>query len=92
MEGVKFWDGGLANNNPVLEVLAEQSQLYPQRPVNCMISPGTGFSERKASKSTLAVIGKGTEKRYKCQFQPRKSERAATDSWSSILSLQPEHG
>ena len=59
VEGVKFWDGGLANNNPVLEVLAERSQLYPQRPVNCMISLGTGFSERKPSKSTLAVMGKG---------------------------------
>ena len=59
VEGVKFWDGGLANNNPVLEVLAERSQLYPQRPVNCMISLGTGFSEHKPSKSTLAVLGKG---------------------------------
>ncbi len=59
VEGVKFWDGGLANNNPVLEVLAERSQLYPQRPVNCMISLGTGFSERKPTKSTLAVLGKG---------------------------------
>lgn len=61
VEGVKFWDGGLANNNPVLEVLAERSQVYPQRPVNCVISLGTGFSERKPSKSTLAVLGKGKQ-------------------------------
>lgn len=61
MEGVKFWDGGLANNNPVFEVLAERSQLHPQQPVNCMISLGTGFSNRKPSKSTLAVLGKGKQ-------------------------------
>lgn len=59
VEGIKFWDGGLANNNPVLEVLNERSQLFPGRPVTCIISLGTGFSERKPSKSTIAVLGKG---------------------------------
>jgi Patatin-like phospholipase len=59
VNGVKFWDGGLANNNPVLEVLGERSQLFPQRPINCLISLGTGFSERKPTKSALAVLGKG---------------------------------
>ena len=59
VEGIKFWDGGLANNNPVLEVFNERSQLFPGRPVNCVISLGTGFSERKPSKSTFAVVGKG---------------------------------
>ena len=61
VEGVKFWDGGLANNNPILEVWAERSQVYPQRSVKCVISLGTGFSERKPSKSTLAVLGKGKQ-------------------------------
>ncbi|KAL9615094.1 MAG: hypothetical protein Q9167_000412 [Letrouitia subvulpina] len=61
VKGVKFWDGGLANNNPVLEVLAERSQIYPQWRMNCMISLGTGFSERKPSKSMLAVLGKGKQ-------------------------------
>ncbi|KAK5051392.1 hypothetical protein LTR84_003044 [Exophiala bonariae] len=57
--GVKFWDGGLANNNPVLEVLGEKSRMFPGMSINCLISLGTGFSERKPTKSILPVLGKG---------------------------------
>ncbi|KAF4454400.1 FabD/lysophospholipase-like protein [Fusarium austroafricanum] len=40
----KFWDGGLANNNPVDEVWAEKSLLFQKRAVKCVISLGTAFS------------------------------------------------
>lgn len=60
IEGVKFWDGGLANNNPVLEVMAEGSDFF-RRPVNCVISLGTGYSKRKPSKSISAMVGKGKQ-------------------------------
>lgn len=59
VNGVKFWDGGLANNNPVLEVLGEKSTIFPGLTTNCLVSLGTGFSERKPTKSILPVLGKG---------------------------------
>jgi predicted acylesterase/phospholipase RssA len=61
VDGVKFWDGALANNNPVMEVLSERSLLYPRRPVNCVVSLGTGFSERKPTKSIFTAMGKGKQ-------------------------------
>jgi predicted acylesterase/phospholipase RssA len=57
--GQKFWDGGLANNNPVQEVWAEAESLFPDKLINCFVSLGTGFSERKPRKSLLPVLGKG---------------------------------
>jgi hypothetical protein len=61
VEGVKFWDGGLANNNPVLEVLSERLLAYPGRKINCVISLGTGFSECKPTKSVFTAVGKGKQ-------------------------------
>jgi hypothetical protein len=55
----RFWDGGLANNNPVQEVWAEAQGLFRARPANCIISLGTGFSERKPRRSLLPVLGRG---------------------------------
>jgi predicted acylesterase/phospholipase RssA len=57
--GVKYWDGGLANNNPIDEVWGEKSTVFGQQPVACILSLGTGFSSRKPKKSILPVIGRG---------------------------------
>ncbi|KAL5603360.1 hypothetical protein FOVSG1_006110 [Fusarium oxysporum f. sp. vasinfectum] len=51
----KFWDGGLANNNPVDEVWVEKSLLFQRRAVKCVISLGTGRCEKpRRSNSFLA--------------------------------------
>jgi hypothetical protein len=59
IQGEKFWDGGLANNNPAKEVLTESQSLFPRAAINCFISLGTGFSERKPRHSFVPVLGKG---------------------------------
>ncbi|KAJ9657329.1 hypothetical protein H2201_008233 [Coniosporium apollinis] len=59
VQGHKFWDGGLANNNPVQEVWAEAQSFFRARPINCLISLGTGYTERKPKKSLFPVLGKG---------------------------------
>ena len=56
VNGIKFWDGGLENNNPVDEVWAEKG---PGRPA-CVISLGTGASRRKGTtKSWIPAVGIG---------------------------------
>ncbi|KAL6406396.1 putative calcium-independent phospholipase A2-gamma [Ilyonectria robusta] len=51
----RFWDGGLANNNPVDEVWVEKSLLFQKRAVKCVISLGTGRCEKaKKSNNLLA--------------------------------------
>jgi len=49
----KFWDGGLANNNPVDEVWAEKSLLFEQKEVKLIISLGTGQCETIKSRTKL---------------------------------------
>ncbi|CZR58606.1 uncharacterized protein PAC_08498 [Phialocephala subalpina] len=63
VNGVKFWDGGLENNNPIDEVLAEIENAQPRARVEdvrpaCVVSLGAGFSERKQSKSIIPALNK----------------------------------
>jgi predicted acylesterase/phospholipase RssA len=40
---IKFWDGGLSNNNPIEELWLEAGSIYGDRfLVNCIVSLGTG--------------------------------------------------
>jgi predicted acylesterase/phospholipase RssA len=59
ISGKEYWDGGLAYNNPAHEVWAEAESLFGAKLVNCFISLGTGFSERKPKRSLFPVLGKG---------------------------------
>jgi hypothetical protein len=59
VKGVKFWDGGLVNNNPIDEVWNERGYLFPHQPTTCVIILGTGVTEQRPPKSILPVIGKG---------------------------------
>jgi predicted acylesterase/phospholipase RssA len=54
VNGVKFWDGGLENNNPINELWSEKGNIRPR----CVISLGTGFSARSNSKSFLPPLTK----------------------------------
>jgi len=38
----RYLDGGLGCNNPVKQVIDEARSLYPNRPISCVISLGTG--------------------------------------------------
>jgi len=40
-----YVDGGLGCNNPVRCVIEEAKSLYPNRPVSCVISLGTGVAD-----------------------------------------------
>ena len=55
VNGVKFWDGGLENNNPVDEVWAEKGRERAA----CVVSLGTGISLQKKARSWLPALGKG---------------------------------
>lgn len=53
-EGLKFWDGGLLNNNPIHQLWAARYDLAaehaPAPPISCILSLGTRWSkERPAS-------------------------------------------
>ncbi|KAI5456970.1 acyl transferase/acyl hydrolase/lysophospholipase [Mariannaea sp. PMI_226] len=49
----KFWDGGVANNNPIDEVWVEKSLLFQKQAVKCVISLGTGRREMAKKSSNL---------------------------------------
>ena len=52
--GKKYWDGAVENNNPIDEVWTEKGNL----PARCVVSFGTGVSERKERKGSVAVLGR----------------------------------
>ena len=54
MHGVKYWDGGVENNNPINELFTENGGNR----VKCCVSLGTGMSERKEKKSLIPVFGR----------------------------------
>ncbi|CAE6425927.1 unnamed protein product [Rhizoctonia solani] len=55
-----FVDGGLAVNNPTVRVLLEAKAVFPDRPVSCILSIGTGqaktISVAKPSALTNAIV------------------------------------
>ena len=52
MNRVKYWDGGVENNNPINEVFTENGANR----VKCCVSLGTGMSERKETKGLIPVF------------------------------------
>lgn len=55
----RFWDGGLAHNNPIQRVWDEGGRLFPDNQTACIVSLGTGCQTRRPKKTFLPIIGKG---------------------------------
>jgi predicted acylesterase/phospholipase RssA len=51
IDGVKYIDGGIGNNNPALHALAEVDVLWPGREVDAFISIGTGTARNISAKN-----------------------------------------
>ena len=45
VDGQRYWDGGMHSNNPIIEVVKEATQEYPNRPFDAIVSIGTGAAE-----------------------------------------------
>ncbi|CUA74931.1 Calcium-independent phospholipase A2-gamma [Rhizoctonia solani] len=50
-----FVDGGLAVNNPTVRVLLEAKDVFPDSPVSCILSIGTGQAKTISMSKTSAV-------------------------------------
>jgi hypothetical protein len=51
-------DGGLANNNPIHEVWAEKGHIFLGKEVCCVVSIGTGKSQKEPQK-IASILGTG---------------------------------
>ena len=49
----RFQDGGLMCNNPTAAALHEAKKLWPNRPVSCIVSLGTGKEPSKIGRTGL---------------------------------------
>ena len=58
IDGIRFSDGGLRNNNPISVVRTELRAEFPGRPVGCIISIGTGVHQTQKLGKTLVAIAK----------------------------------
>lgn len=58
INGIKFSDGGLRNNNPIKAVRNELRQEFPGRPGGCIVSIGTGVHRTQSLGKTLVAIAK----------------------------------
>jgi len=48
---------GIAGNNPTIEAIAEAHKIWPNRPIGCLLSIGTGLENaRQLSDNTLAPM------------------------------------
>jgi Patatin-like phospholipase len=45
INGIKYGDGGTGWNNPTAEAIAEAGSIWPNRPIGCLLSLGTGLEE-----------------------------------------------
>ena len=45
IDDVRYGDGGTGWNNPVKEAIAEAHNIWPDRPIACLISIGTGLED-----------------------------------------------
>ena len=56
IDDIEFSDGALGNNNPIKAVRTELRKEFPDRPVGCIVSIGTGVHKtQKLGKSLFAV-------------------------------------
>ena len=57
IHGIPYTDGGIGWNNPTVEAIAGARQIWPKRPIGCLLSIGTGlknaipFSDGSGSES-----------------------------------------
>lgn len=58
INGVKYSDGGLRNNTPIRAVRTELRAEFPDRPVGCIISIGTGVHCTQSLGKSLVAIAK----------------------------------
>ena len=56
IDGVRFSDGGLRNNNPIKAVRNELRAEFPDRPAGCIVSIGTGVHRTQSVGKTLIAI------------------------------------
>ncbi|KFA46064.1 hypothetical protein S40293_10064 [Stachybotrys chartarum IBT 40293] len=45
IDGIKYSDGGTGWNNPTSEAIAEADEIWPNRPIGCIVSMGTGLED-----------------------------------------------
>lgn len=45
IKGVTYGDGGTGWNNPAAEAIAEAHKIWPNRPIGCLLSIGTGLEK-----------------------------------------------
>ena len=45
IDDVRYGDGGTGWNNPTKEAIAETQNIWPNRPIGCIVSIGTGLEE-----------------------------------------------
>ena len=58
IDGIRFSDGGLRNNNPIKAVRTELREEFPDRPVGCIVSIGTGVHRTQSMGKSLIAIAK----------------------------------
>ena len=56
IDGVRFSDGGLRNNNPIKAVRNELRAEFPKHPAGCIVSIGTGVHRTQSLGKTLIAI------------------------------------
>jgi hypothetical protein len=64
-----YGDAGTGWNNPTVEAIAEVGRIWPNRPIGCLLSIGTGLEKAK-------ILGNGTSESYSwllSKLAPKKS-------------------
>ena len=56
IDGYRFWDGGLLNNNPIDQVWAARNDL-DDRPTTCVLSVGASYADNLGQETNLLTIG-----------------------------------
>ena len=70
IEGETFGDGGVGWNNPAEESIAEARQVWPNRPIGCLVSLGTGLEDAiqlggKKRSFAKSLMKKGLPKQFR---------------------------
>ena len=58
IDGIRFSDGGLRNNNPIKVVRTELREEFPDHPAGCIVSIGTGVHRTQSMGRSLVAIAK----------------------------------